>query len=72
MGNLVSVKYNGKTWVGRVKSVEAIFGSNTGRDATGRLVYGAILGYNVELLDEASDAIVQLHVKSFSDIEVVE
>lgn len=67
--NTVEVSYNGKKHTGFVKSVEALV--DAGRDATGKLVVAKVLGYEVELFDSESLAIIRLQVERFSDIKMV-
>jgi hypothetical protein len=69
VSNKVEITYNGKTHTGFVKSVESLV--DAGRNIIGKLVLNKIMGYEVELFDSESLAIIKLQVEHFSDIKTI-
>jgi len=70
MGDKVKIVYKGKEYTGYIKSIEAFV--KEVRYIESKLKISTIVGYEVELFDEISNAIIHLQVERFSDIKVCE
>lgn len=70
MGDKVKIVYNSKEYTGYIKSIEAFV--KEVRYIESKLKISTIVGYEVELFDEISNAIIHLRVKRFSDIKICE